>query len=324
MFFLLFALLGLMACTREADELSRRGDESSETMVPVRMELSGDLNLPQDGFDENGKALTLVPGTNGAGKAVLKPQYQDGDEVDALINVTTMSGWRASSHPIQLKAIDGGKKFTFRGDVPIPANMNGLPLRVSVFVGPFRNTARTSFSLTSRAPAYSPSNATTITNYPLIFQAKVNITPVSKTENGQTVNSYSNLSLKYTLVGALLRCQLKNETNQAVTVTGLQLCGLGAQHLVISTPRAGNAGGSLEAFVTSDYTDPSESAHTYNLPQPLTLQPGQTDGSYLVYAPLVSDADGRKMEYVGYIRPILSDASLQARYGDVQVPKALT
>ena len=319
MLFILLAVLGFASCRQDGDELGRSGNQASKETKLVSLNLSGDLELPFEDLVQEGKALTLVPNTKG-GKSVLTPTFDEGDQVAALCYVTSLDKTQSSAAlPVTLTATEGGKKLSFFGDVPVPTSMlNGQNLLLSVFVG-FKPDGTLKEYPTS-APYYAKSGTRTpITNYPIALQAKAQIDYKGQA-GSTTTGSYRNLALKFKLVGSLIRCAIKNETERELTVKALELHGLGAKGIKLAKPTSGS---SQETFVTSDETDPANTVQLYTLPTPVKLLANGNVGYYIVYAPLVSKEDGRNTDYKGYIRPILSDATLQAEYADAQTPKVL-
>ena len=319
MLFILLAVLGFASCRQDGDELGRSGNQASKETKLVSLNLSGDLELPFEDLVEQGKALTLVPNTKG-GKSVLTPTFDEGDQVAALCYVTSLDKTQSSAAlPVTLTAKEGGKKLSFFGDVPVPTSMlNGQNLLLSVFVG-FQPDGTLKEYPTS-APYYAKSGTRTpITNYPIALQAKAQIDYKGQA-GSTTTGSYRNLALKFKLVGSLIRCAIKNETDRELTVKALELHGLGAEGIKLAKPTSGS---SQETFVTSDETDPANTVQLYTLPTPVKLLANGNVGYYIVYAPLVSKEDGRNTDYKGYIRPILGDATLQAEYADAQTPKVL-
>ena len=319
MLFILLAVLGLASCRQDGDELGRSGNQASKETKLVSLNLSGDLELPFEDLVQQGKALTLVPNTKG-GKSVLTPTFDEGDQVAALCYVTSLDKTQSSAAlPVTLTAKEGGTKLSFFGDVPVPTSMlNGQNLLLSVFVG--FNPDGTLKEYPTSAPYYAKSGTRTpITNYPIALQAKAQIDYKGQA-GSTTTGSYRNLALKFKLVGSLIRCAIKNETDRELTVKALELHGLGAEGIKLAKPTSGS---SQETFVTSDKTDPANAVRLYTLPTPVKLLVNGEVGYYIVYAPLVSKEDGRNIDYKGYIRPILSDATLQAEYSGTQTPKVL-
>ena len=319
MLFILLAVLGLVSCRQDVDELRDGGDQASTETKLVSLNLAGDLELPLEDLAQQGKALTLVPNTK-RGKSVLTPTFDEGDEVAALCYVTTLDKTQSSAPLlVTLRAGQGGTKLSFYGDVPVPGSMlTGQSLLLSVFVGFDAQGGLKDYPTV--APFYAKEGVRTpIKDYPVALEAKAQIDYQGR-GSSPTAGSYRNLALKFKLVGSLIRCAIKNETEQELTVTGLELHGLGAQGVKLAKP---TSGASQETFVTSDETDPAMTDRLYTLPSPTKLQPNGDVAYYIVYAPLVSKADGRDRDYKGYVRPILSDATLQAEYADAQTPKVL-
>ena len=319
MLFILLAVLGLVSCRQDRDELRDGGNQASTETKLVSLNLAGDLELPLEDLAQQGKALTLVPNTK-RGKPVLTPTFDEGDEVAALCYVTTLDKTQSSALlPVTLRAGQGGTKLSFYGDVPVPSSMlTGQSLLLSVFVGFDAQGGLKDYPTV--APFYAKEGVRTpIKDYPVALEAKAQIDYQGR-GSSPTAGSYRNLALKFKLVGSLIRCAIKNETEQELTVTGLELHGLGAQGVKLAKP---TSGASQETFVTSDETDPATTVRLYTLPSPIKLQPNGDVAYYIVYAPLVSKADGRDRDYKGYVRPILSNATLQAEYAEGQTAKVL-
>lgn len=325
---LLSFLLLISACKKDADAPWRGSDPSSEETVAVTFDLVGSLDLPKDDLDQQGRALTLIPGQK-AGKAVLSPTYETGDKVEAVCYVTNEAKTVSSGpHPITFTVGgDGGNKLLFHGNVEVASSLVGQKILLSAFT----NFTPTSFAPSgymkehpSVAPLYAKNSAnrTPISNFPIALQAKTEIPYRTETKNGVSVGSYRDLSMKFKLVGSLIRCEIKNDTEQELTVTGLELHGLGAGP--VSLQQTGS-GGSKEYFVTSDVTSPTATSRVYQLASPLTLQARQSsDAYYLVYAPQISQEDGSANEYRGYIRPILRGVQAQREFSGDETMKSLS
>ena len=320
---LLSFLLLISACKKDADAPWRGSDPSSEETVAVTFDLVGSLDLPTDDLDQQGRALTLIPGQK-AGKAVLSPTYETGDKVEAVCYLTNEAKTVSSGpHPITLTVGgDGGNKLLFHGNVEVTPSLVGQKILLSAFIG-FTPSGYLK-EHPSVAPLYAKNSAnrTPISNFPIALQAKTEIPYRTETKNGVSVGSYRDLSMKFKLVGSLIRCEIKNDTEQELTVTGLELHGLGAGPVSLQQTAPG---GSKEYFVTSDVTSPPASKRVYNLASPLTLQARQSsDAYYLVYAPQVSQGDGSANEYRGYIRPILRGAQAQKEFSGDETMKSLS
>lgn len=320
---LLSFLLLISACKKDADAPWRGSDPSSEETVAVTFDLEGSLDLPKDDLDQQGRALTLVPGQK-AGKAVLTPTYETGDKVEAVCYLTNEAKTVSSGpHPITLTVGgDGGNKLLFHGNVEITPSLVGQKILLSAFIGFTPGGYLKEHPSVAPLYAKNSANRTPISNFPIALQAKTEIPYRTETKNGVSVGSYRDLSMKFKLVGSLIRCEIKNDTEQELTVTGLELHGLGAGPVSL---RQTGSGGSKEYFVTSDVTSPPASKRVYNLASPLTLQAGQSsDAYYLVYAPQVSQGDGSANEYRGYIRPILRGTQAQKEFSGDETMKSLS
>lgn len=308
-FLLLLGVMTLTACGKDADEPGRHGNQASEQRELVSVHLEGDLELPYDEFDQDGKALTLVPGTK-QGASVLMPTYTEGEKIKAVAYATSTDGFDSSGAlPLTLTVGKGGRKLLFHGDVGLPSGAVGEDLVFKVFVGFDPKTGKLETYPTT-APHYAKTGTRVpIKNYPVALQAKARISYRRETK------SYYHLGLRFRLVGSLIRCALTNNTDKELTVKGLELHGLGATGVKLASRTTGR---DREVFVTSDDVDLSKSFRTYALPAPQKLAAGAKAEYYLVYAPLVWHPD-RSLE--GYVRPLLSNNALQAEYADDQTAK---
>lgn len=319
-FLLLMGLVALNACSREKATPQSSGGVASERTELVSLRLIGYLELPYDDFDTDGKALTLVPGSKG-GASVLTPTYTEGEQVEAVAYATSTDGKLSSgAQPLTLTVGKGGRKFLYHGDLSLPASMVGSEIIFSVFIGfdPSTGELKT-YPMT--APYYAKTGPREIIkDYPIALQARAEISARSEVKGGSTIYSYQHSGLHFRLVGSLIRCALTNETDRELTVTGLELHGLGATGLKLAKPTSGTT---EEVFVTSDEIDPALSVRTYTLPEPKKLLAGAKEEYFLVYAPLVSQSDGRNLVYKGYVRPKLDDPDLQAEYANGQTVKVL-
>jgi lipoprotein len=302
---LLATMLVFTACQRDAQPSIPEPDDASGKTRQVALDLEGDISDP---LNEFARALELEPGTSG-GRSTLAPKFTDGEEVNALCAVSSQDGTKGSDLiPIKLKVSGGGKKLTFKGDVSVRASVVANPqVRLSVFIGFSTATGpKTLEAYPTTAPHYAETGPrTAIKDFPVALQAKAEVS----VETSDNKKFCKEKAMKFRLIGSLIRCKITNDTEQSLTITGLELHGLGATGLKLARPKD-----SREFFATSDNTSPEFSIRTYMLPSALTLQSKASAGSYIVYAPLVSKEDGRDQDYEGYIRPVFSDATLQAKY----------
>ncbi len=314
-FLLLLGVMTLTACGKDADEPGRHGNQASEQRELVSVRLEGDLELPYDEFDQDGKALTLVPGTK-QGASVLMPTYTEGEKIKAVAYATSIDGFESSGAlPLTLTVGKGGRKLLFHGDLNLPQSLVGDEITFAVFVG-FNPKTGNLETYPTTAPHYAKTGTRVpIKNYPVALQARARIPYHRENKQGRAVYSYNHLGLRFRLVGSLIRCALTNNTDKELTVKGLELHGLGATGVKLAKRTTGR---DQTVSVTSDDVDPSKSFRTYALPAPQKLAAGAKAEYYLVYAPLVWHPD-RSLE--GYVRPILSDNALQAEYADDQTAK---
>lgn len=314
-FLLLLGVMTLTACGKDADEPGRHGNQASEQRELVSVRLEGDLELPYDEFDQDGKALTLVPGTK-QGASVLMPTYTEGEKIKAVAYATSTDGFESSGAlPLTLTVGKGGRKLLFHGDLNLPQSLVGDEIVFAVFVGFDPKTGNLETYPTT-APHYAKTGTRVpIKNYPVALQARARIPYHRENKQGRAVYSYNHLGLRFRLVGSLIRCALTNNTDKELTVKGLELHGLGATGVKLAKRTTGR---DQTVSVTSDNVDPSKSFRTYTLPAPQRLAAGAKAEYYLVYAPLVWHPD---LSLEGYVRPILSDNALQAEYADDQTAK---
>lgn len=76
MLFILLAVLGLVSCRQDGDELRSGGNQASTETELVSLNLAEVLRLPLEDFAQQGKALTLVPNMK-RGKSVLTPTFDE-------------------------------------------------------------------------------------------------------------------------------------------------------------------------------------------------------------------------------------------------------
>lgn len=309
---LLAMVMAFTACQKEAQDPIQGTEASSEETQLVTLDLEGDLSDP---LDEFARALQLEPGT-APGSTSLTPKFTDGEEVDALCGITSVDGTKGSEtlRTIKLKVSEGGKKLSYKGDIQASTYISGQ-IRLSVFIG-FNGSNNKPLTYPDTAPYLAQTGPRTpITDFPIALQAKVDITATPGT-NGK---SFKNESMKFRLIGSLIRCKLVNETDEVLSLKGLELHGLGAQDLRLVKTKSN----SKEYFAASGKTDPKTSSRNYMFSAPLTLQPGADAGYYIVYAPLVSKQDGRDTDYEGYILPIFESEAVQKKYILDRAPKVL-
>ncbi len=311
---LLAMVMAFTACQKEAQDPIQGTEPSTEKTQLVTLDLEGDLSDP---LDEFARALQLEPGT-AAGSTSLTPKFSDGEEVDALCGITSVDGTKGSPilRAIKLKVSEGGKKLSYKGDI-LASNDVGDQIRLSVFIGfngsssskPLNDYPTTAPYLAQTGPR------TPITDFPIALQAKADITATPGT-NGK---SFKNESMKFRLIGSLIRCKLVNETDEVLSLKGLELHGLGARGIRLAKSKSN----SQEYFAVTSEMDPNTSSRNYLFSAPLTLQPGADAGYYIVYAPLVSKQDGRDTDYEGYILPIFESEAIQKKYLLDRKPKVL-
>lgn len=305
--------MAFTACQKEAQDPIQGTEASSEETQLVTLDLEGDLSDP---LDEFARALQLEPGT-AAGSTSLTPKFTDGEEVDALCGITSADGTKGSPilRAIKLKVSEGGKKLSYKGDI-LASNDVGGEIRLSVFIGFNGSNSNKPLKYPDTAPYLAQTGPRTpITDFPIALQAKVDITATAGTND----KSFKSESLKFRLIGSLIRCKLVNETDEVLSLKGLELHGLGAQDLRLVKTKSN----SKEYFAASGKTAPKTSSRNYMFSAPLTLQPGADAGYYIVYAPLVSKQDGLDTDYEGYILPIFESEAIQKKYLLDRTPKVL-
>lgn len=307
-------VMAFTACQKEAQDPIQGTEPSPEKTQLVTLDLEGDLSDP---LDEFARALQLEPGT-APGSTSLTPKFTDGEEVDALCGITSVDGTKGSEtlRAIKLKVSEGGKKLSYKGDILASTDVGG-EIRISVFIG-FNgsNSNRPLKDYPATAPYLAQTGPRTpITDFPIALQAKADITATPGT-NGK---SFKNESMKFRLIGSLIRCKLVNETDEVLSLKGLELHGLGARDLRLVKTKSN----SKEYFAASGKTDPNTSSRDYMFSAPLTLQPGADAGYYIVYAPLVSKQDALDTDYEGYILPIFETEAIQKKYLLDRTPKVL-